>query len=110
MSRLGRIAPLSSHDADFTDGAAEAAITIPRRAVFCTIDVTGADVWITAEATNASVGLATDPHTKSIKILKDWVLPFEMQLMDYGHDQTLKFFKFMPVAGAAGRITVNFFE
>lgn len=110
MSSLGRTTPLSSYDADFTDGQAETAISIPRKAVFCTVDVTGSDVWIVGNTSNGSKGLSSSPATKSIKILKDWVLPFPMQLMDYGQDQVLTHFKFIPVAGAAGHITVNFFE
>lgn len=109
MSRL-RLWPLSAYDADFDNTQTETGIAIPANAIFCTVDVTGADVWLATNTSNASLSLQTSPATKGIKILKDWVLPFEMQMMDQGQPPTWTHFRFRADSAAAGHITVNFFR
>lgn len=105
--------PISSYDAAFTDGQAETSIAIPTSkggATSCTIDVTGSDVWVQLNTSSGSLGLNSSPNTKAIKILKDWVLPFPIVLMESGQNMSMTHIKFIPVAGAAGTITVNFFR
>lgn len=107
--------PVSAYDADFTDGQAETSVPFGTTssgvsATYATVDVTGANVWLAVNTSSGSLTLSTTPENKAVLILKDWVLPFEIPIRGTDGRGGMTHFKFKPVAGAAGHITINFYR
>lgn len=108
---MTRKVPHSAYDAAFTDGQAETAVAIPATASFADVTCDGANVWLGINTSSGSMSLATNPETKAVLINKDWTVPVCIELphamqrkSDFTH------FKFKPVAGAAGQLTINFYK